>query len=142
MAETTTLITIQNTNDSQNTLNTIDSQNTLITINFHTLFTGYDLIGYVDGTKPCPTATITQNNTTCSNPAYILWIRQDYLIINALIGSISPTIIPFIAQSKTSHEAWNILANTYAKPSRGRIKQVKTALKKITKGSESISDFI
>jgi len=30
----------------------------------------------------------------------------------------------FIAQAKTSQEAWTILANTYAKPSRGRIKQV------------------
>jgi len=28
------------------------------------------------------------------------------------------------AQAKTSQEAWTILANTYAKPSRGRIKQV------------------
>ena len=28
------------------------------------------------------------------------------------------------------------------KPSRGRIKQVKTTLKKLTKGSESISEFM
>ena len=34
------------------------------------------------------------------------------------------------------------MANTYAKPSRGRTKQVKTQLKKLTKGSESVSEFM
>lgn len=34
------------------------------------------------------------------------------------------------------------LANTYAKPSRGRINQVKSHLKKITKGSESVTEFL
>ncbi|RVW79830.1 hypothetical protein CK203_047651 [Vitis vinifera] len=68
-------------------------------------------------------ATLIHYNTTIPNPDYIFWIHQDHLILNALIGSLSLTIIPFIAQATTSHEAWNILANTYAKPSRGRIKQ-------------------
>ena len=39
-------------------------------------------------------------------------------------------------------EAWTILANTYAKPSRGRIKQVKTLLKNSTKGTQNITDFL
>ncbi|KAH7571524.1 hypothetical protein JRO89_XS04G0070600 [Xanthoceras sorbifolium] len=56
--------------------------------------------------------------------------------------SLSPTIIPFIAQAKSSQEAWTILANTYAKPSRGRIKQIKRHLKKITKGSQSITEYL
>lgn len=111
-------------------------------LQFNTLFIGYDLLGYVDGSKPCPAATITQNATTRPNPDYNIWIRQDQLILNAIVGSISPTIIPFIAQAKTSREAWTILANTYAKPSRGRIKQVKSQLKKITKGPEGITEFL
>ena len=54
----------------------------------------------------------------------------------------SPTIIPFIARAKTAREAWTILANTYAKPSRGRIKQVKNQLKQITKGSMGVSELL
>ncbi|KAJ8647024.1 hypothetical protein MRB53_000047 [Persea americana] len=62
-------------------LNTNESHNTLISINvaaqtplkltstnylswklqFHTLFIGYDLLGYIDGSKPCPSATPTLN---------------------------------------------------------------------------------
>ena len=95
-------------------------------LQFQTLFIGYDLIGYIDGSTPCPPNTITTNNTTTANSSHKFWVRQDQLLLNALIGSLSPTIIPFIARAKTAQEAWTILANTYAKPSRGRIKQIKT----------------
>ena len=131
---------------SPSILNTNDSHNTLISINvaahtplkltstnylswklqFHTLFIGYDLLRYINGSKPCPLATLTQNDTTRSNLAHTIWIRQDQLILNAIIGSISHTIIPFIAQAKTTHEAWTILATTYAKSSCGSIKQAKS----------------
>ena len=111
-------------------------------IQFQTLFTGYDLLGFIDGTKPCPPVTVAADAVTTPNSARHLWIRQDQLILNAIIGSLSPTIISFVARAKTSMEAWTILANTYAKPSRGRVKQVKALLKNSTKGTQSITDFL
>nr|TKR83789.1 hypothetical protein D5086_0000265600 [Populus alba] len=111
-------------------------------LQFETLFIGYDLIGYIDGSTPCPPNTIIIDTVTMPNPSHKLWIRQDKLLLNALIGSISPTIIPFIACAKTAQEAWNILASTYAKPSRGRIKQVKHQLKHPSKGSRSVTEFL
>lgn len=111
-------------------------------LQFETLFIGYDLLGYIDGSKPCPPKTLTANNFTVPNPAYNVWVRQDQLILSALIGSLSPTIISFIARATTSREAWTILSNTYAKPSRGRIKQVKNRLKNHTKGTMNITDFL
>uniref|UniRef100_A0A2N9I718 Integrase catalytic domain-containing protein n=1 Tax=Fagus sylvatica TaxID=28930 RepID=A0A2N9I718_FAGSY len=153
MATASDPATIRNTNDAHQTLISINvaaqaplklnSTNYLSwKLQFQTLFIGYDLLGYIDGSKPCPPATLTQDNTTRPNPDYILWIRQDQLILNAVIGSISPTIIPFIAQATTSRQAWTILANTYAKPSRGRIKQIKNQLKNTTKGSLSVTEFM
>lgn len=38
-------------------------------LQFQTLFIGYDLLGYVDGSNPSPPATITQSNTTRQNPS-------------------------------------------------------------------------
>ena len=125
--------TIHNTNDSHSNLISINvaAQTPLkLTstnyvswqLQFQTLFIGYDLLGYIDGSKPCPAETLTQNGVATPNPAYTIWVRQDQLILNALIGSLSPTIIPFIARAKNAQEAWTILATTYAKPSRGRIK--------------------
>ncbi|KAA8543167.1 hypothetical protein F0562_021338 [Nyssa sinensis] len=98
--------------------------------------------GYIDGSKPCPPSTITQNNTTVTNPAHNTWIRRDQLILNAIVGYPSPTIIPFIARAKTSEKAWLILANTYAKPSQGRVKQIKKQIKNLTKGSQSVTEFL
>ena len=73
---------------------------------------------------------------------YTLWMRQDELLLNVILGSLSPTIMSFITQAQTSKEAWTILADTYAKPSCGRIKQVKNQLKQITKGSIGVSEFL
>ena len=73
---------------------------------------------------------------------HTLWIRQDQLLLNAILRSLSPIIMSFIAQAQTSQEAWTILANTYAKPSHGRIKQVKNQFKQITKGSMDVSEFL
>jgi len=75
-------------------------------IQFETLFIGYDLLRYIDGSKPCPPKTLTTNNIVTPNAAYNIWVCQDQLIVNALIGSLSPTIISFITR-----------ANTHPKPS-------------------------
>ena len=134
---------------SSNTTNTANNLTNLVTINvtsqtplkltssnylswklqFQTLFIGYDLQGFIDGSKPCPPQQLVTADSTSPNPAYYAWIRQDQLMLNALIGSIHHSIIPFIAQAATSQEAWNILASTYANPSRGRIKQIKANFK-------------
>lgn len=67
---------------------------------------------------------------------------QDKLLFGALVGTLPPSLIPFITQSQTSHDAWKVLANTYAKPSHGHIKQIKEQLKQTTKGSQTISEYI
>lgn len=41
-------------------------------LQFHTLFIGYDLLSCVDGSKPCPPATLTKNGTAGSNPDHII----------------------------------------------------------------------
>ncbi|KAG6738298.1 hypothetical protein POTOM_057909 [Populus tomentosa] len=73
--------------------------------------------------KPCPPQHLITDDSNTRNPENYAWVHQDQLILNALIGSIHHTIIPFIAQATTSQEAWKILASTYATPSRGHIKQ-------------------
>jgi hypothetical protein len=62
--------------------------------------------------------------------------------LNAIIGSISQTIIPFITQAKTYREAWNILVTTYVKPSCRHIKQAKSQINLITKGPKGVIAFL
>lgn len=84
MATESNPATILNTNESHQTLISINvaaqaplkltSTNYLSwKLQFQTLFIGYDLLGYIDGSKPFPPATLKQANTTRSNPNYTLW---------------------------------------------------------------------
>ena len=52
-----------------------------------------------------------------------------------LANSISANIDSFIASARTSREARNILANTYVKPFKGRLTQLKENLHLLNKGT-------
>lgn len=103
---------------------------------------GHDLLQFVDGSLPCPPPTITVESETTSNPQYNYWIRQDKLLFGALIGTLSPNLVPLISQTKTSKELCDSLAKTYATPSRGHIKHLKDQFHNITKGNRSIIEFM
>lgn len=84
---------------------------------FTSILLSYDLLGYVDGTLPCPFPTIikkepseaketkTTTPQTVPNPAFHHWKRQDQLLLHAILGSTSETVVPFIAYFQTSKQA-------------------------------------
>ena len=60
---------------------------------FENLFFGYGLMGYLDGTNPCPSNEVPAAADTSSdppsarttvNPDYQLWLRQDRLLLHAI----------------------------------------------------------
>jgi len=59
----------------------------------NTLFIGYDLKGFKDGTKSCPSQTDLDFN---------YWTRQDQLILHAIITSVDQSIITALGNVKTS----------------------------------------
>ena len=111
---------------------------------FESLLIGYDLLGYVDGSVVAPPLTVTDPVTATDslNPAYSFWNRQDKLILNGIIGSISPALVPFIAAKKTSFAAWSSLEKTYASPSRGRIMELRQKLRAPIKGTRTITEYM
>lgn len=76
------------------------------------------------------------------NPKYITWTRQDKLIFRALLGAISTPLETLVAAATTSLEAWKILGKTYGTPTRGHLKQLRDQLKKASKGTKSIDDYM
>ncbi|KAE8735041.1 hypothetical protein F3Y22_tig00000477pilonHSYRG00099 [Hibiscus syriacus] len=144
-------ITIQNSQDPQHPLLTINLSNItkLSSTNYLTwslqiqsLLEGYDLYHFIDGTQTPPQPTVTVNGVTSLNLEYTTWKRQDRLFFSALLDAISVSLQPLIAHTTTSLDAWQTLANTYAKPYRGHIKQLKEQLKRCNKGSKSISEYM
>lgn len=59
-----------------------------------------------------------------------------------MIGSLTLQIQPIVARATTSLEVWQILHQTYGKPSKGRSNQIRQQLKRSSKGTKSINDYI
>lgn len=103
---------------------------------------GHDLLRFVDGTTATPTVTTISDGAEISNPDYVAWLRQDQLLFEALIGTLSPSLHPLVSRATTSPELWETLAKTYATPTRGHIKQLKNQFNKVTKGNRTITDYL
>lgn len=107
----------------------------------HALLDGYDLAGFIDGSMVTPPPTLTTADVITVNPAYTLW-KQHKLISIALLGAITVSIQPILSTTTTSAQIRETLSATYAKPSRGHIKQLKQQVKQWTKGNMSIDAYV
>ena len=59
-----------------------------------TLLHGYDLMGYIDGSYPCPSYSNSSD--------FKLWTRQDSLLRNAIMASNDSTIAHIVTFVKTA----------------------------------------
>ncbi|OMO63086.1 Integrase, catalytic core [Corchorus capsularis] len=106
------------------------------------LLVGLDLNGYVDGTHPCPAKSLTTDGTATLNPAFTKWVRQDKLILHAIVVSVSEAVVPMIVSSKSSQEAMSKLTNIFAGKTRSRVMSLKKKLTLSTQGTKSVADYI
>ena len=97
------------------------------------LFHGYDLMGFMDGTNPCPSDKA---------PEYKVWIRQDRLLLLAIQTAVTGAAGPLVSRCKTSEEAWHKLETTYANKSNTRMVGLIDSLTKVSQEGKSISDFM
>lgn len=133
-----TLFTINMTSVSK-----LTSTNYLMwNLQVHALLDGYDLLGHLDGSILVLPSTLTEGDVTSVNPAYTIWKRQDKLISSSLIGAISTTIQHIVSRATTAAEVWQTLALTYAKPSRGHVRQLKLQLKQWKKDTKTIDVYL
>ena len=63
------------------------------------------LDGYIKDSIEAPPKVMSTDNTK-SNPTYILWFRQDQIILGALLGSYSETIQPIVLSVETAQQAF------------------------------------
>jgi hypothetical protein len=88
---------------------------------------GYDLQGLLDGTDPCPLKLIANaaGDAQIPNPAYVSGLHRDQQLLNLIICSLAPSLVPLMYGLKTSRLAWSNLATRFAATSRSRISHIK-----------------
>ena len=64
-------------------------------LQFTSLLFEYNLLGFIHGSKPCPSALITLPDVASPspNPNHIPWLRQDQLLLNAIVRFVSTTLV-------------------------------------------------
>ena len=134
----TTLLHINMSNVSK-----LTSTNYLMwSLQVHALLDGYALAKHLNANDVVPSQTITTDDVAIANPEFVHWTRQDKLIYSALLGAITTSIQPTVSRTTTASQIWKKLAATYAKPSRGHIKQLRDQLKIYTKGTKTIDEYL
>ncbi|XP_041020426.1 uncharacterized protein LOC121262057 [Juglans microcarpa x Juglans regia] len=107
---------------------------------FEALLIGYYLIDFVTRKHQCP--AIDATNSTTSQAAYSHWVRQNKLLLHAILASTSMTITPLLTSCKTSQQAWSALTRLYAGKSRTCAMQLKEDLTLSTSGSRFVTKFL
>ena len=60
------------------------------------LLNGYKIIGHLTGVKSAPPTTITQTDSTITNPEYEMWFCKDELIQHDMMESFDPVVVPTV----------------------------------------------
>lgn len=105
------------------------------------LLEAHELHVFLDESQT-PVATIIVADETAPNPLFVAWKRQDRMLYSALMGTLTVNVQPVVARELTTHEIWQTLANTYGRSSRGHIKQLRQQLKHVTKGDQTVTDYM
>ncbi|KAG5568347.1 hypothetical protein H5410_064636 [Solanum commersonii] len=96
---------------------------------------------HIDGTTQIPTQFLDDTNTK-SNPAYIVWLCEDQIVLSWIVASVSESILPQLVEATTAHAAWDKLVATYASGSRPYIRELKSQLHTLRHDNVSIESYV
>jgi len=104
----------------------------------------YDLQDLLDGIDPCPPKLIANaaGDAQIPNPAYVSWLRRDQQLLNLIICSLAPSLVPSMYGLNTSRVAWSNLATRFATQSRSRISHLKRQLQSLQQGNKTCTEYL
>ncbi|KAM1079132.1 hypothetical protein ACFX2B_013731 [Malus domestica] len=110
------------------------------------------ILGFVDGTHPCPLRHSSQsrdsgvnssNSTTSSaSDEYLIWMMHDKALMQLLTASLSPMALSCTIGSTSSRDLWIRLQEQFSTVSKTSIFQMKSNLQTIKKGSDSVAQYL
>lgn len=112
---------------------------------------GQGFLGYLDGTLPCPPATLgspTPTDASSSsavsppNPAYLAWVQQDQLILSLIISSLSDEVMYLAVGWDTSHAVWDSITAALASSTRSRCLSLLGQFQTLRQGNTTPSEYL
>jgi hypothetical protein len=110
-------------NTTQNSLLKLEAwNNTSWVTQIHPIMCTYDLMGIIDGSKPCPPKMIIdEKGQEIVNPKYLIWNKHDQYLLSVITNTFSKKVLATIYGLNTTHQAWTILATKFASKSKSWI---------------------
>lgn len=102
------------------------------------LLRGHNLLGIIDGSKPCPPRASDGSN----DAAIAAWHQQDQLLLAAIFGSLTAEIMPLVSSASTASEAWAVLTRLCMSKSRSRVNNLKSELFRVQIKDRSITEYL
>jgi Reverse transcriptase (RNA-dependent DNA polymerase)/gag-polypeptide of LTR copia-type/Integrase core domain/GAG-pre-integrase domain len=102
---------------------------------------GYNLSKFIESPPPEQTK-IGASGQFEVNPEYVIWRRQDQLLLSWLRASFSDTILAQTFSCSTTLELWNTLQQQFTSTSSSRRLELKRQLQNCKKGTLSCTDYL
>nr|CAD1832585.1 unnamed protein product [Ananas comosus var. bracteatus] len=106
---------------------------------------GHDLMGYIDGSKECPSKFIKNADGTITDTldsSFLEWMKQDRHLLSWIQATLTEGVLAQVVGLQTSRDVWVALERRYASLSRAHISQLTTQLQTIKKRGMTIIDYM
>nr|XP_051211614.1 uncharacterized protein LOC127329110 [Lolium perenne] len=109
------------------------------------LLRSHMLMGYVDGSLPCPSPHVDVSHAGAMhhapNPAHQHWTQQDQAILSGFVSSMTEGVLGMIMFSGTSREAWETLSGAFASTSIARSSAIRQEMAELKKGNKTVNTY-
>lgn len=105
---------------------------------------GQNLLGYVTGDFPCPTAFLVSGDavTSVPNPGHAAWVQQDQSILSMLISSLSEETMHLAVRHSTSRSVWDVIETAFGSSTCARSLSLLSQLQSLRQGDMSIAEYL
>ncbi|PWA35172.1 zinc finger, CCHC-type [Artemisia annua] len=105
------------------------------------VFSFQNLASHIDGSVEAPAAEIVEDGKTAANPAYHTWANADQKAIIILQASLSEEALGEVVGLKTARAIWLALEAAYSNALEERIHNLRDAMRTMTKGAETVTQY-
>lgn len=112
-------------------------QQTLATIR------GHNLLNFLTPTA-VPSQYLSENDKSQGNinAAYTAWEQKDQLLLSWLLSSMSDSMLTMMVGCDHASQVWDRLEEFFASQTKAKVRQFKTQLKTLKKGSMKVTEYL
>ncbi|XP_071681644.1 uncharacterized protein [Lolium perenne] len=109
------------------------------------LLRSHFLMGYVDGTYPCPPERVLVQfegrPAAIPNPEHRAWVMQDQALLSGINSSLTPAVGGLVMFAATAQEAWVTLRDSFDTHFSAQSVHIRGQLQKMEKQTSSITTY-